>query len=435
VSRPARPSDRLTRGDARRVAALGAGVVNAGLAAVLAAFLVLLVVSQQTDGSDFTAFYTGWRIVLDGRGSSLYDPAVQAEVQQAILGGRVFPTGLNAFVNPPHLVLPFLPLGLLPLRTGYVAWTLIQAAILGGIVALLLRRVASAWTPPERFALGAWALAFPSVAISFYEGSFALLLALAILAVFLEAERGRDARSGAWLALATLKPQVAVGPALAFLAGRRLRVIASAAVVVVALAVLASVVMGPGIWGAYMSFLTDPVGSFDRFSVTPSVMWNVRGTLSLVLGPDASNTANAASWVVFIGGMTGIAWLWRRGWGRDSDPADRALRYAQTIATTLLVSPHLNPHDDALLVVALPLAYGALRGSGLGTLVGVGAVAAPVLIAVVNGLGVTPETSLPIRLPTLLLVLLVMALAVGLRDTDIRRSRGRTVRPADHATG
>ena len=404
-----------------RAVVVGFAVVNAGLAAVLAAFLVMLIAGHQTDGSDFTAFYTGWRIVLEGRGASLYDPVVQAEVQRAVLDGRVFPAGLNAFVNPPHLVLPFLPLGLLALRAGYVAWMLVQAALLAGIVVLLLRRVAPQWTVPERFALVAWAAAFPAVAISFFEGSFALVLALASLAAFLEAERGRDGRAGAWLALATLKPQGAVGPVLAFLAGRRLRMIASAAVVVLALSVVATMVMGPGIWGAYASFLADPTRSFDRYSVTPSVMWNVRGTLALLLGPDATDTASGLSWLLFAGGMAGVAWLWRAGWRSDTDPADRALRYGLTIAVTLLVSPHLNPHDDALLIVAVPLAYGALRGSGLGRLVGVGAAAAPVFVAVVNGLGVTPETSLPVRLPTVLLALLVVALAAGLRTSPSER--------------
>jgi len=420
----ARPTGQRSEGATSRAVTLGFAVVNAGVAAVLAAFVVTLIVTQNTDGSDFTAFYTGWRIVLEGRGASLYDPAVQAEFQRIVLGGRVFPAGLNAFVNPPHLVVPFLPLGLLPLQGGYIAWVLVQAALLIGIVTMLLRRVAATWTTPERFALVAWAIAFPAVAISFFEGSFALVLALASLAAFLEAERGRDGRAGAWLALATLKPQGAVGPVLAFIAGRRLRVIASAAAIVLGLSVIATMVMGPGIWGTYATFLADPTRSFDRYSVTPSVMWNVRGTLALLLGPDAADTASGLSWLIFVGGMAGVAWLWRAGWRRDTDPADRALRYAQSIAVTLLVSPHLNPHDDALLIVAVPLAYGALRGSGLGKLVGVGAAAAPVLIAVVNGLGVTPETSLPVRLPTVLLALLVVALAAGLRTSSLpRRAR------------
>ena len=54
------------------------------------------------------------------------------------------------------------------------------------------------------------------------------------------------------------------------------------------LVALATVVLGAGIWAAYLRFLGEYVGSFDVFSVRPSVMWNLRGTLALVSGPDVS---------------------------------------------------------------------------------------------------------------------------------------------------
>ena len=57
---------------------------------------------------------------------------------------------------------------------------------------------------------------------------------------------------GAWLVLATIKPQAVAGLAVMLLVGRRWRAIAAGAVVAVALALVATVVLGPAIWGDYL---------------------------------------------------------------------------------------------------------------------------------------------------------------------------------------
>jgi hypothetical protein len=43
---------------------------------------------------------------------------------------------------------------------------------------------------------------------------------------------------------------------------------------------------------------------------------------------------------------------------------------AFTTLLTLLLSPHLNPHDDTLAAVAVVLGYGAIRGTPSGRLAG-----------------------------------------------------------------
>ena len=61
-----------------------------------------------------------------GDGANLYDPAFQARVQKDDPRRRTFEAGLNPFNNPPHLVLPFVPLTVLPLTASYVAWAVVQ---------------------------------------------------------------------------------------------------------------------------------------------------------------------------------------------------------------------------------------------------------------------------------------------------------------------
>ena len=74
------------------------------------------------------------------------------------------------------MVLPYVPLGLLPLDVAFLVWTGIQACLLAAILAMLLRGVARDWTRAERLGLVAGFVAFPPLAIAFFQGAFALVL-------------------------------------------------------------------------------------------------------------------------------------------------------------------------------------------------------------------------------------------------------------------
>jgi hypothetical protein len=186
------------------------------------------------------------------------------------------------------------------------------------------------------------------------------------------------------------------------------------------LAGTATIAFGPGIWNSYLSLLASQTQAFDRYSLDPTVMWNLRGTLALLLGRDNAALVNGLAYVGFVLGVMAVVWLWRRGWPRAGDPAvadgDTALRVALTIVLTLLLSPHLNPHDDTLAAIAVALVYGALRGTTSGRILGAGAMLAPAAILIVNGIAADAPTTLPIRLPTVLLVALAAVTSVGLRQ-------------------
>jgi Glycosyltransferase family 87 len=391
---------------------------NLGIGVAYLPLFAVLVLTGRTRGADFTALYTGWRIVLEGHGSQLYDPTVQAEVQHRILGGQTFEAGLSVFVNPPHMVLPYTPLGLLPLDMAFLAWTGIQALLLAAIIAMLLRGVARHWTRVERFGLVAALVAFPPLAIAFSQGAFALVVVAGVVGTLVAMDDGRDARAGGLLALASVKPQGMFGMAIAGLLSRRPAALAGLVGWGLGLVVVATAVLGPAIWGSYLNFLGTYTSSFDRLSANPSVMWNLRGTLALLLGSESGAAVNGLSYLGLVLGVVAIAWLWRRGWPRRGDhghaDGDTALRVALTIVLTLLLSPHLNPHDDTLAAIAVALAYGALRGTTGGRMVAIGAMIAPGAILVVNGIAADAPTTLPIRLPTVLLVALGTVTAAAL---------------------
>ena len=410
---PARGVDRH-----RLLARLGfvAGVVVFAFYLALWAGLVL-VVQGGTDGADYTAFYTGWTIVADGDGDRLYDPAFQAEVQRRILNGRTFEAGLNPFNNPPHMVLPFVPLVALPLATSYLLWGAVQLGLLAWLIWRLLTRVADTWSRDERALLVAASLAAPPLALALLQGSFSLLVTVALLEVFLALRAGGERAAAAWLVVASVKPQAVLTTGVALLAARRWRVVGLAAVGAVILAALATAVMGIGIWPAYLRFLGDYVGSFDVFSVRPSVMWNLRGTLTLLTGPTTEPaTAAAINTISLIGqlaALAAVAWLWRGRW----DPATPAfaLRFALTLVLGLLLSPHLNPHDDLLLVPAGAMSYGAIRDRAEGRWFGLALFAAPFVVLLTNPLSVNEAGGGPIRFPVVLMIAFIMALGVLLR--------------------
>lgn len=383
-------------------------------------YLVLwasLVNSGDSDGADYTAFYTGWTIVAEGHGASLYDPAVQAEVQKRILGGRTFEAGLNPFNNPPYLVLPFVPLTALPLASAYVVWAAIQVLLLGWLMWRLLTRVADDWSRDERALLIGASLAAPPLALALLQGSFSLVVTVALLEVFLALRAGRERAAAVWLLVAAVKPQAVLTVAVALVVARRWRVVGVAAAGGLLLAAAATVAMGVGIWASYLGFLGAYVGSFDVFSVRPSVMWNLRGTLTLLSGPEvdaaAASAINTAALIGQVAALVVVAWLWRGRW----DPATPAfaLRFALTLVLGLLFSPHLNPHDDLLLVPAGAIAYGAVRARTEGRRLGLALFAAPFVVLLTNPLSVNEAGGGPIRVPVVLMVAFAVTLAVLLR--------------------
>jgi hypothetical protein len=249
------------------------------------------------------------------------------------------------------------------------------------------------------------------------QGSFSLLVAVAWLEVYLALRHGGIRRAVAGLVAASIKPQAILTTGIALLAGRRWTVVGWSAVSGLVLAAVATLALGIGIWSSYVHFLGDYIGSFDVFSVRPSVMWNLRGTLALMYGSNPSaaqvDVVNTIALGAQIAVLAGVAWLWRGSW--DPERPAFAIRFSLTVVLGLLFSPHLNPHDDLLLVPAAVIAYDALRGEGFGRRLGLAMFASPFLVLVVNGLSVNEVGGPPIRLPVVLMLGFAAMLAWTLR--------------------
>ncbi len=392
-------------------------VVGVAVFAIYLGLWAALIGGGHTPQADYTAFYTGWTIVADGHGSDLYDPVVQTDVQREILGGRTFEAGLNPFNNPPHLVVPFVPLAWVPLQASYLLWAAAQLGLLGWLLWRLWTAVAADWSQEERLVLVAASLAASPLLITFFQGAFSLLVCVAVTEAYLGLRAARDGRAGAWLALASIKPQAVVTLGVMLLVGRRWRAIAAAAGIGLILAIVATVVLGPAIWADYLGFLSRYVSTFDEFSVRPSVMWNLRGTLTLLIGPDqAGGQATLINTVGLMGqvaGLAAVAWLWRGPWKPTS--VDFDLRFALTLVIGLLTSPHLNPHDDLLLVPAAAIAWRGLRLRADAGWIGIGVALSPLVILLTNSISANDVEGPPVRVPVVLMTVFAIILVLAIR--------------------
>jgi len=323
-----------------------------------AILLVIFIVQGHSFSADFSGFYTGWRMVLDGQGSQLYDFALQSAYQQEILQGRSFEDGLLPFVYPPHVGVIFAPFGLIPREAAYLIWALLQCGVLVWLL-LGLRRLAHDWQPHERMLMLSAFVAFPPLLNMFVLGAFSLWCLLCVVQFIRLLQRAREATAGVWIVLGTMKPHLVLLPGLILLGGRRWYGVLGAAITGGGFFLLCSFLLGWHIWGDFLSVIRESVAAFGRYGTWPDEMYNVKGALTLVFGADHAALINQASLLALLVVAVGVLWMWRGSW--NTDAPDFPLRLALTITLGVLFSPHLYPHDSLVIVAPAVLMYAYIR--------------------------------------------------------------------------
>jgi len=323
-----------------------------------------LLIKAALDGllwrADLTAFYTGGAIVRQGLGPHLYDLELQARVQQAILGpGRMFYDGVLPFNNPPHFALVMVPFSLLPLGLAFWCWTALQVVILARVIQRL-RSMSFGWDATERWLLFSAFLAFFPLFLQFLYGSLSLFVLWCLIEFYLALREEKEARAGVWLALAAVKLQAALFPALVILAGRRWRALAGASAAGVLILGATSAILGPSIWPDYLRWLAATGSYFDHFGIYPDGMINLKGTLTLWLGGGRASIIQTITGVALAVGALGVVILWaRRRWEAWHPAFDLWLSF--TLVLGSLLSPHQNQQDCLILTLPIALFYGFLR--------------------------------------------------------------------------
>ena len=311
--------------------------------------------------ADFSAFYTGWAIVRDGKGEQLYDFKLQTEYQRNLLGGRSFAGGLLAFNYPPHTALLLMPLAWFPRPVSFWLWTVIQVLLLIWVLQLLAR-ISYDWDAGERRHLYITVLALPSLLFSLLGGSFSLLVLVSLLKYYLALKASCDTRAGLWLALGSIKPQSLILPGIILLSGRRWRAVITLAMIGAVLFFISSMGLGWHIWPDFARVILEVGQTSNRFGIYPENMYNLRGLLTTLLDAKHSWIA-AVSTGLMVASMLFTFWLWNRPW----QPQERKfiLHFSFTILMSLFFSPHLNRQDGLLFIIPAVLFYDYLRQRNL----------------------------------------------------------------------
>jgi hypothetical protein len=291
---------------------------------------------------DFVAHWTGGRLLLDGRLESLYDPAVQVDLQRRELPAS---SGLFWFVSPPPAAFLYLPLAALPYAVSALLWTVLTAACLTAAV-LLARRL-----------MAGRARDYPVMAIVFVASPAALQLVdagqdsgLALLIIMVGLRlllSGRDALAGCVLALGLFKPQLFVLVPLALLAQQRFRAFGAFLLTAMSLCAASLMVLGADVWRSWWAAIGSPL---YQSGVQVGQTWKMQSVSALLT---ALGTPPALAYGVLVMGAVVLVLRVRR------IRSDTPQVWALTLLTTVVCSPHVMSYD---LVILLPvLTYLASR--------------------------------------------------------------------------
>jgi len=332
---------------------------NLGLALASLGLWVVAYTQGLSWRADFTSFYTGWRLVVNGSGGRVYENALQAATQQQILGGRHLASGLLPFINPPHVALLFAPLGFLPLDKAYLVWSVLQLGLLVWLCLALWRHLqAEGVSRMTRLLVVSGVAALPSVGSTLLLGAFSTLMLLGSLQFALALRRDDDRVAGLGILLLTLKPQAAVVPGLMVFAARRWKAMGALLSGGVVILAVTSAWLGGDAWLAFSGALARTFGADASLGVSAPSMDNLKGLLVSLFGESLMPVVNAVSLAAFIVSLLIVLWLWS---GERSRAMDFDLRMAITLLLGILFNLHVHSQDGVLLVVPALLFWHYLR--------------------------------------------------------------------------
>lgn len=339
----------LTRARIRAYALIVLGLWLAAAAVWLALSPGLIDPNGKPIGTDFSSFHAAGALALEGRATDAYDMALHYARQQQMFGAD---TPYYGWLYPPVFLLLAAALALMPYPVALALWQ-------GGTLLAFLAAVGAILRGVPQPATGRlWllvALAFPAVFVNLGHGQNGLLTA-SLFGAALVALPARPAVAGVLFGLLAYKPQFGLVVPVALLAAGQWRAIAAAALTVIALAAIATLLFGSGVWPAFVAstgiartvLLEQGDVGFEKLSSAFAAvrMWGGGAPL-----------AYAAQAAVMLAAVGGTALIWRAR-------LDHAQKAAMLSVAALLASPHVLDYDLTLLgvTIAYMVATGLNRG-------------------------------------------------------------------------
>lgn len=339
----------LTRERIRAYALIVLGLWLAVSAVWLALSPGLIDPNGKPIGTDFSSFYAAGAMALEGRAADAYDMALHYARQKHMFGAD---TPYYGWLYPPIFLMVAAPLALMPYPLALAVWQ-------GGTLLAFLAVIGAILRGLRQPAAGRlWllvALAFPAVFVNLGHGQNGLLTA-SLFGAALVALPARPAIAGVLFGLLAYKPQFGLLVPVALLAAGQWRTIAAAALTMIALAAIATLLFGTGIWPAFIvstgiartALLEQGDVGFEKLQSAFAAVRMWGGGVPLAYAVQTAVTLAAV-------GATALIWRAR---------LDHAQKAAMLGVAALIASPHVLDYDLTLLGIAM--AYIAASGLARG---------------------------------------------------------------------
>ncbi|MEA2644142.1 MAG: hypothetical protein QOG08_1168, partial [Chloroflexota bacterium] len=313
------------------------------------------VVTGNLKGPDFFSFYSGAKLFVTRGGSAVYDLVLQREIQIQVTSQPADRFIVLPYFHPPYYTLLIAPLGYLTYRQAYIAMAVFNVILAAVLVVLLVR---SSLTIHGRATVVAAALiaGFFPLFVTILQGQSDLVVLVPLAAAYVAWARGRLGWAGIFTALALSKPQLLLLIPVLFLARRAWRALGGFAAVLVALGAISVAGLGFGPVGSYLKALAawaigGSLPTNGQLAYTDPAVYSLKNILQML--PGATTTALVI--LVLLLALAALSLSWR--------PDKPRLDFALAVAASLVLSPHQNVHDLALLVIpGFALADLALAG-------------------------------------------------------------------------
>jgi GT2 family glycosyltransferase len=336
----------MTRGLAQRWRRLGfAAAAGAGVGSFV--FWVAYWVSfirGSLQGPDFFSFYAAARLYVLKGGSAVYDLALQKEFELQVTSQPPDRFIVLPYFHPPYYTLLIAPLAALSYRQAYYAMAAFNLLLTAALVILLVRSSLSIHGRAAIVAAAMIAGFFP-LFVTVLQGQSDLVVLVPLAAAYAAWARGRHGWAGIFSALALAKPQLLLLIPVLFLARRAWRALAGFVAVVAALGVVSVVGFGFGAVWAYLGDVgTWAIGgrlpSGGELVYTDTAVYSLRNIIDAL--PGVGQAVTLAILVLLLA-LVALSLSWR--------PDKPRLDFALAVAASLVLSPHQNVHDLALLVI------------------------------------------------------------------------------------
>ena len=294
---------------------------------------------ENMPSDDFVPYWTGGRLTLHG--DNPYNPQKIEQLQIAAGGVASGTYPISIMLNPPWTISLFLPFSLLDYSPGRLSW-LIASIFLIIISSHLLWSIYSG-NPKKRWVYLLLVFSFAPVISMLEVGQIACLILLGITGFIYFANKQRnDWLAGAFIAIASIKPQIAflfwVAALFWIIQQRRWLILVSAAITVLLLTLI-SMVFNPQIIAQYFSMLqsyqisdwaSPTIGAYLRF---------------FLFGTDKF-------WLQFLPSIFGLLWL-VYFWHNRKNSWEWRRELPAILLASIITSPYSWTYDQVILIPAI----------------------------------------------------------------------------------